>query len=87
MQVNWKEIKTLEEFREIQKKEEGYIVIADIAFPNKIHEPSCSFVKEEYFEEKVIRNRCKNGHYYWVNNVRFAKEQWNADPCPICNPP
>lgn len=86
MNANWKEIKSLEEFRQIQREEEGYVVITDIATPNKIHKPSCSFVTEENFEEKVIRNRCKNGNYYWVNNIGIAR-RWNADPCHACNPP
>ena len=87
MKANWEEIKTLEDFRQIQREEEGYIVITDIANPNRVHKPSCSFVKEENFEIKVIINRCKNGNYCWANNIGFAKKQWNADPCPVCNPP
>ena len=87
MQVNWTEIRTLEEFREIRRREDGYLVITDTATPNKIHKPSCSFVNEENFEEKVIKNNCINGHYYWVGDFEFARRKGKASPCLICNPP
>ena len=82
--ANWKEIKTLEEFREIVRKNEGYIVITDIANTNKIHRPSCRWVREEYFEERVIKNKCRNGHYYWTNNIKFAQKKWGAKVDPAC---
>ena len=83
-EANWKEIETLEEFREIVRKNEGYIVITDIANTNKIHRPSCRWVREEYFEEKVIKNKCRNGHYYWTNNIKFAQKKWGAKVDPTC---
>lgn len=82
--ANWREIKTLEEFREGMKKGEGYVVITDTANPNKVHKPSCPWVKEEYFEEKVVQNKCRNGHYYWTDKIDFAKKKWGAEVHPTC---
>jgi hypothetical protein len=96
MQVNWREIRTLEEIREIRERGEGYVVITDIANPrgiHKIHKPSCRYVREKYFREKVIENGCRNGRYYWVDSVRSYyfgltnSVQIRVRPGYNCNPP
>lgn len=83
-QVSWREIKTLEGLREAVKGNRGYIVITDSANPNKIHRPICSRISENSFEEKVIKNKCRNGHYYWVTTIESANRKWAASECGIC---
>ena len=56
----------------------------DTANPNKIHKPTCVWVTEDNFTEKVIANRCKNGHYYWVKDIETAKATWSASECSTC---
>ena len=80
----FREIITLDIFNEIKFKENGYIVITDTANPNKIHKPQCQFLLEGYFKVKVVENNCKNGHYYWTDDLQFAKEKWGALPCKRC---
>lgn len=82
--AEWREITTLDEFRETKKVGKGYTVITDTANPNRIHKPACPWVKEENFEEKVVKNRCKNGHYYWTDNLEFAQAKWQAKTDSTC---
>jgi hypothetical protein len=44
----WKELLTIEDFRQAQRSG-GYVVITDLATPNKVHSLSCSSVKEGFF--------------------------------------
>jgi len=85
-QRKYQEIKTTKQFETVRKGEEGFIVITDTANPNKIHTPDCRWVTGENFEEKVIVNRCKNGHYYWTNDIGWATKRFNAKPCGYCKP-
>lgn len=85
-QRRYQEIKTVKHFETIRNRGEGFIVITDIANPNKIHSPDCRWVTRKNFEEKVIVNRCKNGHYYWTNNIGLAAKRFNANPCGYCKP-
>ena len=80
------EIKTVEQFEMIRSKGEGFIVITDIANPNKIHRPNCRWVTRENFVEKVIRNKCRNGRYFWTNDFEYAKNRFKAQPCRTCKP-
>jgi hypothetical protein len=67
------EIKTLEEFRYYKNKGNGYIAIIDYHLPkNFVHRTKCSFVQERYFIQKVIKNQCKNGKYFYTDDYRNA---------------
>jgi hypothetical protein len=81
---NWHEIRTVEEFRRVLAEGRGHVVITDNANPNKIHNPSCKWLKEAYFQEKVVENDCRNGHYYWTDDPGFATHEWKARRCPDC---
>ena len=67
-----KEIKTKADFEEVMRNNEGYVIITDTANPDRIHKPCCKDVRWENFEEKVIKNKCKNGHYYWSKDIGFC---------------
>jgi len=79
-----REIKTKDEFREIKESGAGYLLITDTANGNRIHKLSCSHVKEDYFEEKVLKEKCKNGNYYMIDDIEGAMERYNADLCMKC---
>ena len=79
------EIATLEEFREHRQTGAGVIVIADVTrLPAKAHAPSCGFVKEESFAEKVIQNRGKEGQYYFFGTLSEALRVVGARACGRC---
>jgi len=79
------EITTLDEFRRIKREDNGYMVIIDKPTKNRrIHVPSCSFVKEEYFQTKVIVYGRRNGNYFWTNDLKFAESKWDATVCNAC---
>lgn len=86
MPAKWLELKTLEVFRTVKSSGVGYVVITDTATGNKVHKPSCMWVQRDYFNQKVIVNHCRNGHYYWTDSLQFAQTYWGATICPICGP-
>ena len=67
-----KEIKTKAEFEEVVRNNEGYVIITDTVNPDRIHRLPCDYITLGNFEEKVIKNRSKNGHYYWTNDIGFC---------------
>ena len=58
-------IQTLEEFKSIISKGEGFITITDFANPNRIHSTTCNRLKEDWFFEKMVENKGKTGLYIW----------------------
>jgi hypothetical protein len=78
----WKELLTIEDFRQAQRSG-GYVVITDLATPNKVHSLSCSSVKEGFFKTKVIINSRRNGKYFWMQHIYHA-QNWNAERCEYC---
>lgn len=62
----------MKQFSEIIEKGEGYIIITDDKTGNHIHRPNCSSVTEENFRKKVLDSKCKEGHYYWIDNIVFC---------------
>lgn len=83
MQNEWRELKTVEDFREVKNANQGLIVITDNANGNKVHKPSCVWVKEDNFIKKVITNNNSQGYYYWISDK--AADLWNAAPCKKCS--
>jgi hypothetical protein len=79
------EIKTAQQFDLVVANSEGFIVITDIATGNKIHRPRCKWITKRNFEEKVVSSNCRNGHYYWTNNMNLV-EYLHAKPCSFCKP-
>ena len=51
-----KQIQTLEEFKSIISRGDGFIVITDIATPTKIHSVTCHHFREHWFFEKMVEN-------------------------------
>jgi hypothetical protein len=84
VQHDWVEINSEEEFNAIRARGVGYIVITDTADPNKIHTLSCPYLQLSYFREKVVKNKCRNGHYYWTTDSRSAQEKCGAQTCLKC---
>lgn len=81
---HYREILTLDEFRNIRRKGVGIIVITDIANPTRMHRTICERLKEENFITKVLKNKCRNGHYYWMDSIEFARKNWDAKFCTDC---
>ena len=79
------EIENLTQFDKIRSEGVGYIIITDSANPNKIHTVDCRTITEDRFYEKVIRNKCRNGHYYWTDDTKQMK-RFSAVPCSVCKP-
>ena len=77
-------IETIDEFIKIKIGKSGYIIVTDNTSPNIVHRPNCSHINLRYFKLKVIDNHCKNGQYYWVNNIELGKKIFNASECFIC---
>ena len=81
-----REVTTIRQFRRLTSRSGGLIVITDGPYPPRVHTTDCSWLRERYFEMKVIRNRCRNGRYFWVPNKRLARSQIGAEPCEKCHP-
>ena len=83
-----KQIQTLEEFKSIISKGDGFIVITDqpTINPTRIHSTICNRLKEDWFFEKMVENEGKNGLYLWYPSKAEAQ---NANPdrenCKFCN--
>lgn len=56
MQNEWRELKMVEDFKGVKNANQGFIVITDNANGNKVHKPSCVWVKEDNFIKKVMTN-------------------------------
>lgn len=84
--ADYTEIKTIEQFEGIQSNGAGFIITTDTATPSKIHLPECRWISRKNFEEKVVVNRCKNGHYYWTDDIKVGAKYFNASPCGHCKP-
>lgn len=78
-----REIKSLDDFRELKDRGMGYILITD-STGNVLHEISCGYVTERNFTIKVLENECKQGNYYLVDDLDSALEKFNADKCSKC---
>ena len=83
-----KQIQTLEEFKSIISKGDGFIVITDqpTINPTRIHSTICNRLKEDWFFEKMVENEGKYGLYLWYPSKAEAQ---NANPdrenCKFCN--
>ena len=83
-----KQIQTLEEFKTIISKGDGFIVITDqpTINPTRIHSTICNRLKEDWFFEKMVENEGKYGLYLWYPSKIEAQ---NANPdrenCKFCN--
>jgi len=84
---NHGKIKSQEDFKKIREENTGIILITDNATGNQIHTPSCSFVTEADFQEKVITNQSKNGDYFWYANITHTnKTHSKVELCSVCDP-
>lgn len=70
-------ILTVEAFRDVLRSGVG-VLITDRARGVTFHpDPaSCSHVREEFFMQKVIENRERNGSYFAVASLAEAKKRW-----------
>ena len=80
---NYFQIQNLRQFEEVKNNNVGYVLILDIANPNRIHRPRCKYIKENRFRTKVMKNRNKNGSYWWVKNLNIAASKWKFKYCSI----
>lgn len=72
------ELLTLDQFREIKEKRNGYVAITDKNLKkNCVHHTSCYDVKEQYFKQKVISSSGKNGSYYYVDDYNEALNRFD----------
>ena len=78
-----REIKSLDDFRELKNRGEGYILITDTT-GNAVHGITCGYVTERNFIIKVLENKCKLGNYYLVDDLEGALEKYNANKCSKC---
>ena len=80
-------IQTLEEFRSIISKREGFVVLTD--FPtsiNRVHSITCNRLKEKWFFEKVVENEGKFGSYLWYLSKEEAHHASpDSENCKFCN--
>jgi hypothetical protein len=74
------EIQTDEEF--LANQHAGTVIaITDSANKNKVHVLPCNYVRPEYFHEKVVVGRNKNGRYYLCDSVEEAESRLGARQC------
>ena len=79
-------IQTLEEFRSIISKREGFITLTDFANPNRVHSVTCNRLKEKWFFEKVVENMGKSGSYLWYSSKAEAHHASpDSENCKFCN--
>lgn len=80
-------IKTSQEFEKIVKIKKGFVVVTA---PNNfahIHLIFCRYINKQYFLQKVIKNKGKNGNYFWIDSENKIMRLFpNAKPCRHCNP-
>jgi hypothetical protein len=77
-------ITTLPEF-EMLIAGTGYITITDKPTKAvKVHAVNCPHVSKANFTKKVIENKEENGHYYWMETVKEAISELQAEPCLVC---
>ena len=74
------ELRNLDEFHAAIRAG-NVIVITDGANGNTAHHPDCSHVKDNYFIEKVIDGKGKNGGYFAVSTAEEAARTHGALPC------
>jgi len=67
-------IKNIQDFESCKENNNKFIIIGDVSNPMKIHKVSCGFIKPEYFQEKVIKNKSKNGYYCCFDSLSRAIE-------------
>lgn len=82
------EITTLEEFKRIKNGDPNHIiVILDTANENKSHFVGCEYINEDNFQEKVLENNRKNGHYFYYRTLNEAgqADHPKVSPCGRCN--
>ena len=79
-------IQTLEEFKSVILEREGFIVLTDVVDPNRIHSVTCNRLKEDWFFEKMVENKGKNGLYLWYSSkVEAQNANPNTENCKFCN--
>ena len=84
--LSGKKIQTLEEFKSIISEGEGFIALTDDAVPNRIHSVTCYRLKPDWFFEKVVENKGKNGLYLWYPSKEEAQNaNPNTENCKFCN--
>jgi hypothetical protein len=84
--INGKKLHTLKDFHSVISKLEGIVVITDVANPTRIHLPSCTRLKEDYFFEKMVENNGKYGLYLWYESIELAKQSHlDTVNCKFCN--
>jgi hypothetical protein len=77
-------IETIDHYDRVQKGKAGYIVVTSNTSPNIVHKLNCPRVHVRYFKIHVIDNSGKDGNYYWVSNLGYAKNVFNALQCMDC---
>lgn len=81
------EISSIQSFHKSIQTDEGFIVITDKVTGDHIHRLKCVWLKEEYFDKKVLQNRNEYGRYYWFENYTDATRRFpDAVPCGHCKP-
>jgi hypothetical protein len=63
------------------------IVITDPTRPPVVHRPDCHAISRDYFIQKVVENRRRNGSYFRARNTRIAEEVGGAARCGTCGLP
>ncbi|NGQ93570.1 hypothetical protein G3578_00050 [Brevibacillus sp. SYP-B805] len=79
----WWELQNEIDFDHVKTLKEGFIIIIDTT-GNKIHRTSCPNIYKPYFIQKVIKNRKKNGTYYYTDTLALAVKKWNPEWCLQC---
>lgn len=75
----------IEEFRRRKRGDTGVIVIFDGVRDAPIaHVPSCRYVTEDGFEQKMLEMGGKNGRYWWFERLGDAERALGARRCMHC---
>jgi hypothetical protein len=75
------ELRTLQDFQAARSQGDR-IYVTDSANGDKVHDSSCPHLKDEYFVQKVIANRNRNGRYYSLASGDPMPS--GARRCPVC---
>ena len=60
---------------------QGIIVVFDKYTGRTAHPVDCPSVDEAHFVEKVIKNKRRNGRWYWASSYPAAAQELHARPC------
>ena len=81
------ELDTVDLLDTMLSKKDGFIIVIDKEYGNKIHHFSCSHVQKNQFVKKVVENNNMDIRFVWVDSAEEATGDLKSDLCMNCIAP